>query len=498
MKTSLCLLSSLSLLLSSGCVGSSTLSAQPPVTVAQPPVTVVQPAQAGPQPLEELLAPIALYPDALIALILPAATVSSDVVLAARYLSANGDPAQVTSQPWDESVKGLTHYPEVVKWLDENLTWTQRVGEEYSAHPDEAMAAIQQARLRAKDKGILVNNPQQQVVVENEVIRIVPAQPDVIYVPRYDPEIIYVDQPVYYGATPWITFGIGFGVGAWLNYDCDWHRHVIWVDDRRWEHRRESDWRRPYYPGANNYADHRYEAHEWRSRESRGYPQYHHAEFPDRVYVQPTHLAGTPHFDRPVIDGGSRDHWRNRSNQPGASVPVQPIARGSGGNSVRPSTAVQNAAPVVQSRTSTVGSRMRQPLPWSPTQPIATGGRSTRQDQRSEAPPGASRLSNVSPAPSVSGATPSNQPNRTMNAPVARQADEPRRIRMPDHSPAPVVQPVQQAVRAAPIAQQGRGVPHVQSAPQPAAARSDSVVRSEHSSVNKDADHNHRDREQTR
>src|SRR4051794_28232787 len=79
--------------------------------------------------LDQLLGPIALYPDALIALILPATTAPADIVLAARYLKDNGDPAEVASRSWDESVKSLVHYAEVVKWMDDNLTWTKQLGE---------------------------------------------------------------------------------------------------------------------------------------------------------------------------------------------------------------------------------------------------------------------------------------------------------------------------------------------------------------------------------
>src|SRR5436190_17519524 len=83
--------------------------------------------------LDQLLGPIALYPDALIALILPAATQSSDVVLAARYLSNGEGAAQIDDQPWDDSVKALAHYPEVVKWMDQNLAWTKQLGDAFVA-----------------------------------------------------------------------------------------------------------------------------------------------------------------------------------------------------------------------------------------------------------------------------------------------------------------------------------------------------------------------------
>ncbi len=203
--------------------------------------------QGGPghfyaEELDRLLAPIALYPDALIALILPASTVPSEVVLAARYLSSNGDPAQMANQPWDDSVKSLARYPDVLQWLDQNLEWTTTVGEAFLDQPADVMNSIQRLRAEAMAAGNLTNSPQQQVVQEETVIRIVPAQPDVIYVPQYDPEVVYV-QPYSQGFGPLLTFGVGFAVGSWLNYDCDWGRRSIYVGQWRpgWNHDRNWD-----------------------------------------------------------------------------------------------------------------------------------------------------------------------------------------------------------------------------------------------------------------
>ena len=215
-------------------------------------LTILLHAQTEPNPetvyapadLDKLLAPIALYPDALVALILPASTEPSDVVLAARYLEANGDPAQVDSQPWNDSVKALAHYPEVVKWMDTNLEWTKSVGAAFLQQPADMMQAIQRLRAQARAVGTLVDTPQQDVVVEDGNICIVPAQPDVIYVPEYDPDEVYVAQPAYAG--PWLTFGVGWRVGAWLGYECDWAGRGIRVGVWRpgW------DWRRPHFGGA--------------------------------------------------------------------------------------------------------------------------------------------------------------------------------------------------------------------------------------------------------
>ena len=166
----------------------------PPPPSSQPaPQTTLQPFTQ--EELKQLLGPVALYPDALIALILPASTVPSDVVLAARYVAGNGDPARAGGQPWDESVKSLVRYPDVVRWMDENLAWTTQVGEAFLEQPADVMNAIQFLRTQARAAGTLVDTPQQKVVEEQSCIRIVPAEPDVIYVPQYDPEVVYV-QPV--------------------------------------------------------------------------------------------------------------------------------------------------------------------------------------------------------------------------------------------------------------------------------------------------------------
>lgn len=193
--------------------------------------------------LDQLLAPIALYPDALIALILPATTAPADIVLAARHLRANGDLSQVESRSWEDSVKSLTRYPDVLRWLDDNLDWTKQVGEAFVAQPVDVMNAVQRLRAQARAAGTLVDTPQQQVISASGMLRIVPAQPDRIYVPVYDPSVIYLESRTY-ALPPPIFFGAGYPVGSWLAYECDWTQRKVWVGDR---HRpwRGHDWRRP-------------------------------------------------------------------------------------------------------------------------------------------------------------------------------------------------------------------------------------------------------------
>lgn len=190
--------------------------------------------------LDELLGPIALYPDALIALILPAATFPTDIVLSARYVAAEGDLARVEERPWDSSVQALTRYPDTLRWLDENLEWTTQVGDAFIEQPVEVMGSIQQLRARARALGNLVDTPQQRIVQDDIYIRIIPTQAEYIYVPRYDPDVIYYERP---SARPLLFFSLGFGVGSWLNYDFDWRRHHLYRGDwhQGWDYSRDNN-----------------------------------------------------------------------------------------------------------------------------------------------------------------------------------------------------------------------------------------------------------------
>jgi hypothetical protein len=209
-----------------------------------------------PAQIEQLVSPIALYPDPLVGLILPAATRPSDIVLAARFLERGGDPERAATEPWDESVKALTRYREVLTYLDENLAWTRSLGECFLDQPDAVMDAIQMVRVRARAAGLLTNTGEQAVIVESDEIRIVPANPTIIYVPRYSPEILYVTSFPFYYSGPFLTFGVGYSVGAWLNYDCDWRYRAVRIAHRPDHWYRQPDWRehhRDHPAGTTNW-----------------------------------------------------------------------------------------------------------------------------------------------------------------------------------------------------------------------------------------------------
>lgn len=220
----------------------------PPPDMAPPPPAVYVPPAPPPTPvvqlrstveLDTMLAPIALYPDPLLAQLLPAATLPEQVVLADRYVREGADMYQVDAQPWANSLKALARYPATLRMLDDNLAWTTDLGLAFLNQPADVMDSVQRLRARALAVGNLRSTPQQSVVVNGGIIEILPAMPQVIYVPVYQPEVVYVQPP----PAPdrfYVSFGPGLVVGAWLNHDCDWHNHevIVW----RHDHPRPPDW----------------------------------------------------------------------------------------------------------------------------------------------------------------------------------------------------------------------------------------------------------------
>jgi hypothetical protein len=215
-----------------------------------------------PAQLDQLLGPIALYPDPLIAQMLSASTVPMQIVLADRYVTGGGDPNQIEQQPWDASVKAMARYPSVLKWMDDNLAWTTQLGQAFLNQQPDVMQSIQRLRATASKLGNLQSSPQQQVVADGGNIEIVPADPQVIYVPVYQPAQVYYDTAI---GPPFITFGLGWPIGAWLAYDCDWGNGnlLFWGGGYRrpsnWWHRppgqrgdfgHASVWRPGNHPGA--------------------------------------------------------------------------------------------------------------------------------------------------------------------------------------------------------------------------------------------------------
>ncbi|MGA6959827.1 MAG: DUF3300 domain-containing protein [Candidatus Acidiferrales bacterium] len=234
-------------------------------------------ATPTPDELYQLVAPIALFPDNLVAQVLAGSTYPDQITAANTWLQQNsslkGDQLMqaVDQQPWDVSVKGLTQFPDVLNQMATNLSWTSALGDAYYNIPQDVMNAVQVMRQRAQQAGNLKSNSQQNVTVESQApaaapaptssgapqtvivqappqtIVIQPAQPQVVYVPTYNPTVVYgAPVPPYPGYSPGqvaaasiISFGVGIAVGAaiannnhccgwgWNSWGCGWHSSTV-------------------------------------------------------------------------------------------------------------------------------------------------------------------------------------------------------------------------------------------------------------------------------
>src|SRR5256885_16159766 len=187
------------------------------------------PAQQSLQELQQLVAPIALYPDALVAQILAASTYPTEIVEADRWMQGHSKlkgeelAKEVDRQPWDPSVMALTQFPSVLENMDKNLSWTSSLGDAYANQQQDVTDAVQAMRQQARNAGHLNSNEQEKVTTQGNTIVIEPANPEGVYLPAYNPWLVYVDPIVAYQAWspgpgtffpgPRTSFGIGIGVG---------------------------------------------------------------------------------------------------------------------------------------------------------------------------------------------------------------------------------------------------------------------------------------------
>ena len=218
----------------------------------------VQPAQAvqaplSPDRLQQMVAPIALYPDALVSQVLIASTYPIEVVEAYQWsqrnqgLSAAQAQQAVQSQPWDPSVQSLVQFPQILDRMYQGLDWTQDLGEAFMAQQADVMDAVQFLRQQAQAAGNLKTSSQQTVTQQDSDIVIQPADPEVVYVPAYDPAevygtwapdewyyppYVYAPWPGYYPGSRALAFGVGVAVGvAWSNaYHCNWSHGNVYVN----------------------------------------------------------------------------------------------------------------------------------------------------------------------------------------------------------------------------------------------------------------------------
>jgi hypothetical protein len=224
------------------CLGQ-TSESSPPATPSAPPSAPPKPSEAD---LEKLVAPIALYPDPLLATLLPASAYPLEIVQAARFIKDTNNISKVDSQSWDSNVKALARFPDVIAKMNEDIGWTSDLGQAFAEDQKSVLDAIQTMRAKAQQVGNLKTTPQQVVVVTNTVVEktveqkvvvvtntvveIQPAQPEVIYVPTYNPTVVYAPPPAgAVVAASVISFGVGMAVGAVIANNCNWHSGGIYV-----------------------------------------------------------------------------------------------------------------------------------------------------------------------------------------------------------------------------------------------------------------------------
>lgn len=301
------------------------------VIASAAPVHAQDAAPLKQEEIEQLVAPIALYPDSLIAQILMASTYPLEVVQAERFagqnqkLEADALTKLLEEKDWDPSVKSLVNFPQVLSMMSEKLDWTTGLGDAFLAQQKDVMDAIQRLRGKAKAEGNLESTEQQTVVVTEEadtqVIVIESSDPEVIYVPTYNPTVVYgtwpypAYPPYYYYppgyvATAAISFGVGVACGAaWAHAwgDCNWGHGDIDIDARSFESNRFNSSRNTNIRNRNN-----------------GRGKWQH---------DPSHRKGTPYRDQNTASrfGGqssrqaaqARDSFRGR-----AEAGRRDIARG--------------------------------------------------------------------------------------------------------------------------------------------------------------------------
>jgi hypothetical protein len=285
--------------------------------------------QQTPEQLQQLVAPIALYPDSLVAQILAASTFPDQVVEADQWVQAHPDlkddalGQSVDQQAWDTSVKALSAFPSVLGNMDKNLSWTSSLGDAYYNQEQDVMDAVQVMRQRAQEAGNLKTTDQQSVTTQDSSIIIEPASPEIVYVPAYDPWVVYggpivawpgwYEYPgIWYGGL-YPSYGVGFGIGfyggygwGWRHWGSDWHHRSITYDHDRYYSRSRTFYNR------NNY---------YRTGEARGEFSRDHGRF-----------SGDQGGDRARSNEGNRSARANTGSPGGVENRPAPAARPFEGN----------------------------------------------------------------------------------------------------------------------------------------------------------------------
>jgi hypothetical protein len=420
-------------------------AATPPTAATPSTVTDAAAPVFSPEELEQLVAPLALYPDSLLSQILMASTYPLEIVEADRWVRANPnlrDDALATGlnqKDWDPSVKSLAGFPDVLAMMSENLETTRKIGDAFIAQQQDVMDAVQRLRGKAKQQGNLESNQQQAVRVEaapagaqTQTIIIEPANPEIIYVPTYDPVVVYGGWPyAYYPPYPYyvrpywpgayVSFGLGFTCGSawgWAWGDCDWGRHSIYVDCNRNSHyNHHID--RGHYQGRFDHGDGRGRwQHDSIHRRGVGYRDAPTARHYGGMSDEQTRRARDSYRGR--AETGRRDLGRGDADQFRG-----PRDRGAPRTTSGAAPRAAPAAPRAETRAS------------PPDRPGDTAPRTTSDATPRAAPPAPPVRTRASPSDRPDGAAPSTLPGTT---PATRPgaATTTRPTPQPSTRPAPV------------------------------------------------------------
>jgi hypothetical protein len=364
---------------------------------AQAPSTPAASASAGkgeeyapltPDELDGLVAPIALYPDALVAQVLGAATFPYEVVDAAFWLKDNSNLSgeslmnAVDERPWDPAVKALTQFPSVLDNMAKNLAWASALGEASATQQQDVMAAIQKMRAQAYAAGNLKSSPEIKVVQESpQTIIIQPANPQIVYVPTYSPTVIYGTPVVTTGytssdvaAAAVLSFGVGIAVGAMINGGCcgwgysywgtNWHSRTVIYN--RNVYVGNSYWRGGYYGGGYRPGNPGYRPPPPGYRP--GNPGYRPPSSGYPGYGRPPNSSTRP----PATTLPSRPDTGNRPSRPSDSTGARP---GAGNPSTRPTPGNRPS-----------GTPTQRPATTPSTRPSTSEARGYQRPQTSNAP----------------------------------------------------------------------------------------------------------------
>jgi hypothetical protein len=330
-----------------------------------------QPVDYSPAELEELVGPVALYPDDLIAIILPASTYPLQIVEAARYLEEHEkNPALTPDEDWDDAVVALLNYPEVIALMNEDLDWTWNLGEAVVNQQADVLDAVQDFRGRAVAAGNFESDDRQTVTVVDEIIEVTPVDPEVIYVPYYEPSRVVVYQrrpvyhyyphayPVYYYPYPvHYSFASGFFWGVTTAYT------IGWLTDRVHYH---------YY----GYASHPYYGHYYPSYYYTGYAtraRHHHRARSHRPVVYDKKHYGNSW--KPRHRHGDRPRYRRTDRR-------QDVASNFTGSAPRRGSADDTRVRSGGDRDRRTGVRSRQDRESAPARETRSGTTVTRSRER--------------------------------------------------------------------------------------------------------------------